>query len=377
MDGLAVNALERLTERRLQQSQAFVGGNWVDGICHTLVLDPATGSTIAMIAACDFSMAGIAIDAAESALVGWRDCLARERGKILREWARLIEKNADDLATILVAEQGKPLAEARAEIFYGAGFIEWFASEGERAYGETIPAHKHASKLVVSMQPVGTTVAITPWNFPSAMIARKAGAALAAGCTMIVKPAPETPLSALALAKLAQDASMPAGVFQVITGDPIALTDALVADPRVRALSFTGSTDVGRILLSKASKTVKKVSMELGGHAPFILFEDADLATSVQGCLNAKFATSGQDCLAANRIYVHGSVYSQFCDLYSKVVSTLRVGHGLDPATDIGPMIKISAARTSRTRSKRAHVCWSVATAARPGILLLPRFSQT
>jgi acyl-CoA reductase-like NAD-dependent aldehyde dehydrogenase len=281
MDGLAVNALERLTERRLLQSQAFVGGNWVDGIGHTLVLDLATGSTIAMIAACDFSMAGIAIDAAESALVGWRDCLARERGKILREWARLIEKNADDLATILVAEQGKPLAEARAEIFYGAGFIEWFASEGERAYGETIPAHKHASKLVVSIQPVGTTVAITPWNFPSAMIARKAGAALAAGCTMIVKPAPETPLSALALAKLAQDAGMPAGVFQVITGDPIALTDALVADPRVRALSFTGSTDVGRILLSKASKTVKKVSMELGGHAPFILFEDADLATSV------------------------------------------------------------------------------------------------
>ena len=226
--------------------------------------------------------------------------------------------NAQDLAVIMTAEQGKPLAESLGEISYAANFLDWFAAEGERAYGETIPSHLPGSRLSVQMQPLGVTVAITPWNFPSAMITRKAGAALAAGCTMIVKPAPETPLSALALAKLAEEAGMPAGVFQVLTGEAAPLARRLLEHTDVRAFSFTGSTEVGRILLTQSAATVKKASLELGGHAPFILFDDAELSKAVRGCVGAKFATSGQDCLAANRIYVQRGHYDRFVEAFAR-----------------------------------------------------------
>ncbi|MCP1835589.1 succinate-semialdehyde dehydrogenase/glutarate-semialdehyde dehydrogenase/aspartate-semialdehyde dehydrogenase [Bradyrhizobium sp. USDA 4532] len=269
-------------------------------------------------------------------------------------------EHLDDLATLVTSEQGKPLADARHEIAYGAGFLEWFAAEGERAYGETIPSHKLESLLYVRVQPIGVAAAVTPWNFPVAMITRKAGAALAAGCPIIVKPAPETPLSALAVARLAQQAGVPPGVFQVVIGNPVELSAPLLRDTRVRALSFTGSTQVGRLLLEGAAETVKKVSLELGGHAPFVVFDDVDLDKAVRGAMAAKFATSGQDCLAANRIYVQRGVYGAFVQALAAAVDQLKVGHGLDPGTDIGPMTKLSVANKCR-----AHIDDAVRKGAR------------
>jgi succinate-semialdehyde dehydrogenase/glutarate-semialdehyde dehydrogenase/aspartate-semialdehyde dehydrogenase len=254
----------------------------------------------------------------------------------------------DDLAVILTAEQGKPLAESKGEIAYAAGFIDWFAAEGERTYGETIPSHLPGSRLSVQMQPIGVTAAVTPWNFPSAMITRKAAAALAAGCTMLVKPAPETPLSALALARLAEEAKIPPGVFQVVTGEAAPLARRILETTTIRAFSFTGSTEIGRLLLSQAAQTVKKVSLELGGHAPFILFDEACFDAAVDDAIAAKFATSGQDCLAANRIYVQRPVYARFVTAFSAKVSRLKVGHGLAPETDIGPMTRLSVAEKCR-----------------------------
>ncbi|MES0139536.1 aldehyde dehydrogenase family protein [Mesorhizobium sp. M0016] len=300
----ARQALAALSDTELLRERPYVDGEWQGYTSATQVTDPATGDIIAHVGDCDASLVNRAIDAAQAAFGSWRDRLARDRGRMLLSWAELIRRHSRDLSAILTAEHGKPLAEAEAEILYGVDFIEWFAAEGERAYGETIPGHKPASRLFVSMQPVGVSAAVTPWNFPSAMIARKAAAALAAGCPVIVKPAVETPLSALALAELAHRAGLPRRVFQVVTGDPNRLTDSLLADERVRAFSFTGSTEVGRLLLAKAAATIKKVSMELGGHAPFIVFDDADLDEAVEGCVAAKFTTSGQDCLAANRIFV-------------------------------------------------------------------------
>ncbi|MCW1920512.1 NAD-dependent succinate-semialdehyde dehydrogenase [Rhodobacter sp. KR11] len=325
---------------------AFLGGSWIAGAGQDPVTDPATDEVIAQVARCSTQDALRAIDAAEAAFPAWRDMLARDRGRILRRWAELIRKHAQDLAVILTCEQGKPLAEARDEIHYGLDFIDWFAAEGERAYGETIPAHKPGRQLMVTMQPVGVVAAITPWNFPSAMIARKAAAALAAGCTVIVKPAEETPLSALALAVLAQEAGMPAGVFQVLTGDGAELCGVLTGDTRVRAVSFTGSTRVGAILAADAARTVKKVSLELGGHAPVIVFPDADLDQAVTDCLAAKFATSGQDCLAANRIYLHETIHDAFAQRFTERVAGLRLGHGLTQGTEIGPMTRRSVVET-------------------------------
>ena len=256
-----------LIERQsLFEVRAFVAGAWIASSDTIRVDDPASGAEIARVTACDAVVARKAIDAAELAFSTWSTMLARQRGQILRRWADLIEENAEELAFIITAEQGKHLAEERGEVFYGAGFVYWFASEGERAYGETIPSHKASSKLVVSMQPVGVTAAITPWNFPNAMIAGKA--APAAGCTMIVQPPLDAPLSALALARLAARAGISSGVFQVVVGDPVVPSDEFISDERGLALSFTGSTEVGRILLSKAGRTVKEVSMELGGNAP-------------------------------------------------------------------------------------------------------------
>jgi len=318
------------------------------------VIDPATGEQIADVAACSLEDADATVEAARNAFLDWRDKLPIERGQVLRAWGRLMRDNAQDLAVIMTAEQGKPLAESLGEISYAASFLEWFAGEGERAYGETLPSHLPGSRLSVQMLPLGVTVAITPWNFPSAMITRKAGAALAAGCTMIVKPAPETPLSALALAKLAQEAGMPAGVFQVLTGEAAPLARRLLEHTDVRAFSFTGSTEVGRILLTQSAATVKKASLELGGHAPFILFDDTELSKAVKGCIGAKFATSGQDCLAANRIYVQRGHYDRFVDAFAKATQELKVGHGLEPGTDIGPMTPPSVAEKCRQQIAQA-----------------------
>ncbi|MFN7024886.1 MAG: NAD-dependent succinate-semialdehyde dehydrogenase [Pseudorhizobium sp.] len=354
MQGIAAAALKKLSRPDLIERRAFLNGVWTARDEVLGVSDPANGERLGEVAVCSPADADAAVAAARQAFVDWRDKLPAERGMILRLWATLVRDNALDLATIMTCEQGKPLAESLGEISYAANFLDWFAAEGERAYGETIPSHLSGSRLSVQMQPVGVTVAITPWNFPVAMITRKAGAALAAGCTMIVKPAPETPLSALALAKLAEEADMPAGVFQVLTGEAAPLARRLLENAEVRAFSFTGSTEVGRILLRHSAATVKKASLELGGHAPFIVFDDVDLARSVRDCIGAKFATSGQDCLAANRIYVQRRVYDRFVDQFSRATSQLTVGHGLESGTDIGPMTRRSVAEKCRQQISQA-----------------------
>ncbi|MGY4319223.1 NAD-dependent succinate-semialdehyde dehydrogenase [Bradyrhizobium sp. JR3.5] len=348
--GLARRHLQTLHRRDFVAGAAFIDGDWIASEGKDVVIDPATGEEIADVARCSAGDMNLAIGAAERAFVAWRELLPAARGAILRSWASLMLNHSEELAILVTSEQGKPLAEARHEIAYAAGFLEWFAAEAERAYGETIPSHKAGSLLQVRMQPIGVTAAITPWNFPVAMITRKAGAALAAGCPIIVKPAPETPLSALAVARLAEEAGMPRGVFQVVVGDPIELSAPLLRDSRIRALSFTGSTEVGRLLLEGAAGTIKKVSLELGGHAPFLIFDDVDIEKAVKGAVAAKFATSGQDCLAANRIYVQGGIYSAFVEAFAAAIARFSVGHGLEPATDIGPMTKLSVANKCMTQ---------------------------
>lgn len=354
MEGIAIAALKNLHRPDLLESRAFLNGEWIERRETLRVIDPATQEPLADVAACSLPDADAAVETAKRAFLDWRDWLPAARGEILRTWARLMRENAQDLAVIMTCEQGKPRAESLGEISYAASFLDWFAAEGERAYGETMPSHLPGSRLSVQMQPLGVTVAITPWNFPSAMITRKAGAALAAGCTMIVKPAPETPLSALALAKLAEEAGVPAGVFQVLTGEAAPLARRLLDNTEVRAFSFTGSTEVGRILLTQSAATVKKSSLELGGHAPFILFDDADISRSVSDCIKAKFATSGQDCLAANRIYVQRSIYNRFVEQFAKATSQLNVGHGLELDVDIGPMTRPSVGEKCRQQIAQA-----------------------
>ncbi|MCK1331414.1 NAD-dependent succinate-semialdehyde dehydrogenase [Bradyrhizobium sp. CW9] len=372
--GLAIKHLQTLRRRDFLTGGALIDGQWVPGRERDLVIDPATGEQIADVARCGAAEMDMAIAAAERSFPTWRELPPRRRGAILRSWASLVLEHAEELAILVTSEQGKPLAEARQEIAYGAGFLEWFAAEGERAYGETIPSHKPGSLLQVRMQPIGLAAAITPWNFPVAMITRKAGAALAAGCPVIVKPAPETPLCALALARLAEQAGLPPGVFQVLVGNPVELSTPLLNDPRVRALSFTGSTPVGRLLLEGAAGNVKKVSLELGGHAPFIVFDDVDLEKAVEGAMAAKFATSGQDCLAANRIYVQKRVYSGFVDRFATAVAQLRVGHGLDPTTDIGPMTKLSVANKCMSHIDDAVTKGARVDSAKQGADLGPNF---
>jgi aspartate-semialdehyde dehydrogenase len=345
---LAKAKLTSLQRAELLEHRSYIDGLWKGGSAIVAVADPATLEIIAHVDAFPSSIVECMTAAAAKGFETWRATLPHARGSILRRWAALLRDNADDLAVIASAEQGKPVAESRGEVAYAAAFLDWFAAEGERVYGETLPSHLRGSRLSVTWQPIGVTAAVTPWNFPIAMIARKAGAALAAGCSMIVKPAPETPLSALAIAKLADEAGVPAGVFQVVNGDAADLTRKLMDDPDVRAFSFTGSTDIGRLLLRQASTTIKKVSMELGGHAPFIVFDDADIELAVKGCMDAKFATSGQDCLAANRIYVHRPIYAEFIERFAEKVHALKIGHGLDPATDIGPMTRASVAAKCR-----------------------------
>lgn len=352
--GLAKRHIDNLRRRDFITGAALIDGRWIEGDQRDVVVDPATGEVIAEVARCGAADMNLAIDAAQRSFAQWRELLPERRGAILRTWASLMLAHSEELAVLITSEQGKPLAEARYEIGYGAGFLQWFAAEGERAYGETIPSHKPGSLLQVRMQPVGVAAAITPWNFPVAMITRKAGAAMAAGCPVIVKPAPETPLSALALARLAEEAGVPRGVFQVLVGNPVELSTPLLRDARVRALSFTGSTEVGRLLLEGAAQTVKKISLELGGHAPFIIFDDVDLDKAVKGAMAAKFSTSGQDCLAANRIYVQRGIYSAFVENFAAAITRLKVGHGLDSATEIGPMTKPSVADKCRAQINEA-----------------------
>ncbi|WP_420994880.1 NADP-dependent succinate-semialdehyde dehydrogenase [Cupriavidus sp. 30B13] len=328
-----------LQDPSLLRQQCYVDGRWIDGERHIDVTNPATGARVAQVPQLGADETRQAIEAANRALPAWRARTAKDRSALLRKWFELLLANQDDLARIMTAEQGKPFAEARGEIAYAASFIEWFAEEGKRVYGETIPAPVSNQRIVVTKEPVGVCAAITPWNFPAAMITRKAGPALAAGCTMVVKPASQTPLTALAMAVLAERAGIPAGVLSVITGSAGAIGGELSTNPLVRKLTFTGSTEVGRTLMAQTASTIKKVSMELGGNAPFIVFDDADLDAAVEGAIVSKYRNAGQTCVCANRLYVHSKVYDAFAEKLVAAVRALKVGDGMDDGVRIGPLI--------------------------------------
>jgi succinate-semialdehyde dehydrogenase / glutarate-semialdehyde dehydrogenase len=334
--------ISQLADPALLKTAAYVNGAWLTGEGTFDVHDPATGKTIASVANLTQQAAGVAIDAANKAWPLWRDKTAKERAAILMEWYRLQMLHADDLAHIMTAEQGKPLAEAKGEVAYGASFVEWFAEEGRRIYGETIPSTDQNRRLLVLKQPIGVCAAITPWNFPIAMITRKVAPALAAGCTVVIKPAEQTPLSALALAELAHRAGMPPGVLNVLTADSqrsIEIGKLLCSSDTVRHLSFTGSTEVGRILAAQCAPTIKKISLELGGNAPFIVFDDADIDSAVEGAMISKYRNAGQTCVCANRFYVQESVYEKFVEKFAAKAKAIRVGNGFEPGVQQGPMI--------------------------------------
>jgi succinate-semialdehyde dehydrogenase/glutarate-semialdehyde dehydrogenase len=324
------------------------------------VRDPAGGSLLAEVANCGAAETRRAIAAADAALPSWRTLPAKQRSQILQRWFALINANADDLAQLITAEGGKPLAEAKGEVAYGASFVEWFAEEGKRTYGETIPATVADKRLVVVKQAIGVCAAITPWNFPLAMITRKVAPALAAGCTVVVKPAEQTPLTALALAVLAEEAGFPAGVFNVVTGNPLAIGGELTANPTVRKLSFTGSTEVGRLLMAQSAPTIKKLSLELGGNAPFIVFDDADVDAAVNGALIAKYRNTGQTCVCANRILVQAGVYEEFAQKLAARAAELKVGAGNEDGVAQGPLIDDDA-----LAKVEAHVADALAKGAR------------
>ena len=334
-----------LKDPSLLETRAYIGGEWVDGDDGTFdVVNPARGDVIAKVANLSRAQVAGAIAQAEKAQKEWASWTGKERAGVMRKWFDLMMENQDDLATLMTAEQGKPLAESRGEVVYAASFIEWFAEEGKRIYGETIPGHQPDKRLMVIRQPVGVVGSITPWNFPNAMITRKCGPALAAGCGFVAKPAGETPLSALALAVLAERAGIPAGLFSVVTSSRSSdIGKEFCENPTVRKLTFTGSTGVGRILLAQAADQVMKCSMELGGNAPFIVFDDADLEEAVQGAIACKFRNNGQTCVCANRIYVQDGVYDTFAEKFAAAVAKLKVGDGLDPETDLGPLITSKA----------------------------------
>lgn len=330
-----------LSDPTLFRQQAFIAGQWcaADSAQVIDVYNPANAELLGSVPKMGATETQRAINAAHAALAGWRSKTAAQRGLIMRRWFELMLENQDDLALLMTLEQGKPLTEARGEIAYGASFIEWFAEEGKRAYGDMIPSPASSSRLMVIKQPIGVCAAITPWNFPAAMITRKAGAALAAGCTMVIKPASATPFSALALMVLAQRAGIPDGVLSVVTGSASAIGGELTSNPLVRKLSFTGSTEVGRTLLRQCADDIKKVSLELGGNAPFIVFADADLDTAVAGAITAKFRNAGQTCVCANRFYVHEAVYAEFAKRLTAAVQQLQMGDGRSEGVAIGPMI--------------------------------------
>ena len=334
--------LAALKDPSLLKLDALINGEWVAGSSRFDVTDPATGATLASVPRLGAAETEAAIAAANAAWPAWRAKTAKERAAILMKWHALMIENADDLARIMTAEQGKPLAEARGEVVYGASFIEWFAEEAKRVYGETIPTTDPNKRFVILKQAIGVCAAITPWNFPVAMITRKVAPALAAGCPVVIKPAEQTPLSALACAELAQRAGLPAGVLNIVTGDAdssIEIGGMLCASDTVRHLSFTGSTEVGRILMKQCAPTIKKMSLELGGNAPFIVFDDADIDSAVEGAMISKYRNAGQTCVCANRLYVQDKVYDQFVEKLAAKVAAIRVGNGFEAGINQGPLI--------------------------------------
>jgi len=321
----------------------YVGGQWYESASTYPVLNPATGEVIAQVAKGGAVETTHAVAAAERAFPAWRSITAKERGARVRRWGELMLENRDALAELLTREQGKPLAEARGEVGYAASFLEWFAEEAKRSYGDVIPSPNPNAKIIVMREPVGVIAAITPWNFPLAMITRKAGPALAAGCTMVLKPSEETPLSALALAVLAEKAGIPPGVFNIVSGDAVAIGGVLTESKVVRKLSFTGSTRVGKLLAKQSADTLKKLSLELGGNAPFIVFDDADIDAAVQGAMASKFRNTGQTCVCVNRFYVQDGIYDAFTQALTQAVRKMRIGNALQGEVEQGPLINQAA----------------------------------
>jgi succinate-semialdehyde dehydrogenase/glutarate-semialdehyde dehydrogenase len=355
--------LALLNDPSLLKTDALIGGEWVQGKTRFDVNDPATGRVLAQVADLGTAETQAAIDAADKAWPAWRARTAKDRAAVLMKWFALLHQHADDLARLMTAEQGKPLAEARGEVGYGASFIEWFAEEARRVYGETIPTTDGNKRYLVIRQPVGVCAAITPWNFPIAMITRKVAPALAAGCPVIVKPAEQTPLSALAVAELAQRAGMPAGVFNVLPADAansIEIGNVLCSSDVVRHLSFTGSTEVGRILMKQCAPTIKKLSLELGGNAPFIVFDDADLDSAVEGAMISKYRNAGQTCVCANRLYAQAGIYDAFVEKLAARARQIAVGNGFDAGIQLGPLIDAQA-----MAKVEAHVADALAQGAR------------
>ncbi|MCO6188498.1 NADP-dependent succinate-semialdehyde dehydrogenase [Rhizobium sp. L1K21] len=335
----------KLKDPSLFREAALIGGQWVEAELATAikVTNPATGDLIGIVPNLGAEEARTAIEAAEVAQKAWAKRTAKERSQILRKWFELMMVNQDDLGAILTLEQGKPLAEAKGEIAYGASFIEWFAEEARRVYGDIIPGHQVDKRILVMKQPIGVVAAITPWNFPNAMITRKAGPALAAGCAMVLKPASQTPFSAIALAILGERAGLPSGLFSVITGSAREIGGEMTSNPIVRKLTFTGSTEIGSELYKQCAPTVKKLGLELGGNAPFIVFDDADLDAAVEGALIAKFRNNGQTCVCANRLYVQDGVYGAFAAKLAAAVGNLKTGNGFDEGVILGPLIDVAA----------------------------------
>ncbi|GAA5093109.1 MULTISPECIES: NADP-dependent succinate-semialdehyde dehydrogenase [Paenalcaligenes] len=334
-----------LSRPDLFKQQAYINGQWVDADSGETIAvrNPATGAVLGTIPKMGATETRRAIEAAATAQKQWRRLSAKERAVILRRWFDLMMTHQDDLARIMTLEQGKPLAEAKGEIAYGASYLEWYAEEGKRAYGDVIPGPAHDRRIVVIKEPVGVCAAITPWNFPSSMITRKAGAALGAGCAIVVKPATQTPYSAFALAVLAQEAGVPEGVFSIVTGSASAIGEEMTSNDIVRKISFTGSTDIGRLLMAQAAPQIKKISLELGGNAPFIVFDDADIDAAVEGAIVSKFRNMGQTCVCANRLYVQRGVYDAFVEKFTAKVAQLKVGDGLQAQVTQGPLIDQAA----------------------------------
>ena len=334
-----------LKDPDLFRQRAYIAGAWCDADSgeSISVTNPADGRTLGSVPRMGVAETARAINAANAAWASWRKTAAKERSRILRRWQELMLENIDDLAVIMTMEQGKPLAEARGEVLYAAAYFEWFAEEAKRVYGDTIPAPASDRRIMVTKEPIGVCAAITPWNFPAAMITRKVGPALAAGCPIVVKPASQTPYSALALAALAERAGVPAGVFSVVTGSAAAIGGEMTRNPIVRKLTFTGSTEIGRVLMQQSAETIKKVSMELGGNAPFIVFEDADLDAAVEGALASKYRNTGQTCVCTNRFYVHAAVYDTFAQKLVSAVGKMKVGNGLMEGVAQGPLIDNNA----------------------------------
>ena len=360
-DDIALLTRAGLSDRDLFRQRAYVGGAWIAAANGAAidVTDPATGERLGGIASLSADESHAAVDAAHAAFPAWSGFLPQQRSVILRRWFELIVANKDDLALIMTLEQGKPLSESRGEIDYGASFVEFYAEEAKRPNIESVTSHLPDAEVEVWLEPVGVAALITPWNFPNAMLTRKAAAALAAGCTVVAHPSHETPYSALALAELAARAGFPPGVFNIVTGAPATVVGPWMADRRVRAVSFTGSTEVGRLLYRQSADTIKRIVMELGGHAPFLMFADADMGQAVDEAIKAKFATSGQDCLGANRFLVERSVYAEFCERFAARTAALRIGSGLDDP-DIGPLMNENA-----VKKQEEHVADALAKGAR------------